>query len=450
MLLDALENRLLDASLGRFGWSGKPSTLHFGLLTAGPQNDAGLNAVEVSRTGTGYARVPLQVASGSWTADDVTGDLVNAAALNWPLAGADWGSVTHIGIYSAATGGTLFGAVELSQPETIARFNTFSIPAGQVALRLRGALSVPHRLDLWNWFARGTALPAVPRVFFALGNGVIDSGLVGELDNTYGYERTAINNSQANFPAASAGRKNLSTTQLSRLASTAPSMPWPQASHIGIYDRKGVSVVNAIGPTANTLVTLDDHFFANSNRIVFLRQDNAVTATNGITPHLIYFVREATPLTYRISATDGGAAVTLTATSGTPFTTISALRAFLVSDSTINSSAAVSGDAFIPFTAPVPLAVGDRVHFNASSAPTNFTNNRVLWVVGRVGDGVALSETEGGAALSPGSTGSGIVLRKIETGRLLYSAQLATPLLVSPGASAIFPGGEGGLDFTLD
>jgi|GEM_PF-5479397 len=448
MLTDTLENRLLDASLGRFGWSGKPSTLFLGLLTNGPENDAGLNAVEVSRTGTAYTRVGVPVASDSWTPDPVTGDLTNAAILSWPLASGDWGTVTHVGLYAQATGGTLLGAIALPQPETVSRFNEFSIPAERLTLRMRGSISVLHRLELWNWLARGLAITPATRLFFGLGTGVIDTTLVGEPDNTHGYERLMVNNSQANFPAAVGGTKSLSTTSTSLPANVSPAIDWPQVSHIGIYDAAGPRTVNSIA--SNICTCINDHFFQDTNRIVFLNGANNATAGLGVTPQLIYFVRDRTAKGFRIATTSGGAAVTLTATAAGAFTANNALRAFLVSNTAINSAAAVSGNAYIRCDAPHGLSIGDRVHFAASSAPTGFTTNRVLFVVDVVGDTVALAETEGGTAIVPSSTGSGIVLRKLETGRLLYSAQLATPLQILAGESVIFPGGSGGLDFSLD
>jgi hypothetical protein len=448
MLTDTLENRLLDASLGRFGWSGKPSNLYLALLTQGPNTDAGGNAIEVSRTGTAYARVAVPVASNSWLPDATTGDLTNAGMLTWPLVSGDWGDVSHVGIYSQATGGTLFGAVALPQTETILKFNSFSIPPERLTLRMRGATSILHRLELWNWLARGIAIPSVPRLFFALGTGVLDANLVGEPDTVHGYERCMIANSQSNFPAAAAGTKSLAQTYTSIAASSSPSIDWPQASHLAIFDAAGPRNVNSIA--SNTCSCQFEHYFANTNRIVFLNGANDATAALGVTPQSIYFVRDKTATGFKIATTAGGAAVTLTSTLANTFTVNNSLRAFLVSDTAINSAAAITGDAYIPCDAPHGLVIGDRVHFAASSAPTNFTTNRVLWVVDVLNDTVALSETEGGTAIVPGSAGSGIVLRKLMRGRMLYAAQLATPLQILAGESVIYPGGSGGLDFTLD
>lgn len=102
---DFLENKLLDYYLRAKNWDGTanatvPGTLYVALFTATP-NDAG-GGTEVS--GGSYARVG--VATSGWNAS--SGGLVdNIAAINFGTASANWGTVTHVGLYDASTGGNL-------------------------------------------------------------------------------------------------------------------------------------------------------------------------------------------------------------------------------------------------------------------------------------------------------------------------------------------------------
>lgn len=84
--------------------------LYVSLHTADP-TDAGTGA-EV--TGGSYARVAVQPADGNWTGASATdGNTDNAAAITFPAPTANWGVVTHFGIWDRLTGGNLitFGAI---------------------------------------------------------------------------------------------------------------------------------------------------------------------------------------------------------------------------------------------------------------------------------------------------------------------------------------------------
>jgi len=87
--------------------------------------DAG-GGTEVS--GGGYARqlVGLSAASG------VGGLTSNAADIIFPTATADWGTVTHIAIMDAATGGNMIMHSPLDASKTIATGDTFKINATEL------------------------------------------------------------------------------------------------------------------------------------------------------------------------------------------------------------------------------------------------------------------------------------------------------------------------------
>ena len=86
----------------------KPTTLYVGLITTVTSGETG-SVTEVSPTATGYARVARNALDANWV-DSATlndGTTSNVAIIQFPAATADWGTVTHFGIWDAATAGNL-------------------------------------------------------------------------------------------------------------------------------------------------------------------------------------------------------------------------------------------------------------------------------------------------------------------------------------------------------
>jgi hypothetical protein len=100
----------------RTGSFTKPSALYVALFTAAP-NDAG-GGTEVS--GGSYARVQRDPADANWTGASATNGLTdNAAAITFPTPSANWGTVTHWGIFDASSGGNLLFHGALAVAKTI-------------------------------------------------------------------------------------------------------------------------------------------------------------------------------------------------------------------------------------------------------------------------------------------------------------------------------------------
>lgn len=120
-----LENKLVDLILRGQAFSA-PANVYVGLFTTDP-TDAG-GGTEVS--GGSYARVALSGALASWagtqsagstSASSGTGGVTsNNAAITWAAAPtANWGTVTHFGIFDAATTGNLLIHGALTASKTI-------------------------------------------------------------------------------------------------------------------------------------------------------------------------------------------------------------------------------------------------------------------------------------------------------------------------------------------
>lgn len=122
-MTDYLENKIIDWLLRATSYT-PPATLYVGLLTAAPSDSAA--GTEVS--GGSYARVAVTSATTAWnnTQGNTTGASTggdgtseNAAAITFPAPTANWGTVTHFGIYDAASGGNLLIWAALTTSKTI-------------------------------------------------------------------------------------------------------------------------------------------------------------------------------------------------------------------------------------------------------------------------------------------------------------------------------------------
>jgi hypothetical protein len=108
---DYLENLVID-HLFRTRTFAKPTALYLALFTSAPSDSGGGTEV----TGGSYARVNLAPLDTNWNATQggtsgnssgVTGQTANAVAITYPAPTANWGTVTHFGIFDAASGGNL-------------------------------------------------------------------------------------------------------------------------------------------------------------------------------------------------------------------------------------------------------------------------------------------------------------------------------------------------------
>lgn len=129
---DFLENKLIDflfraQALGITGATAAagtgPATLYYALLTAAPSDTGGGTEV----TGGSYARVAVtsslanmagtQAAASTTASSGTTGTTSNNAAITFPAPSANWGVVTHFGVYDASTSGNLlfYGALTASK-----------------------------------------------------------------------------------------------------------------------------------------------------------------------------------------------------------------------------------------------------------------------------------------------------------------------------------------------
>jgi len=125
---DYTENKVLELIVGKTAFS--TPTAYIAASTADP-TDAGSGIAEP--IGNGYARVST---SGIDWNNASNGSITNANSFSFPEATGSWGTITHLAIYDAASGGNMLahGALDLAQ--TIAAGEVLRVPAGSFTITL--------------------------------------------------------------------------------------------------------------------------------------------------------------------------------------------------------------------------------------------------------------------------------------------------------------------------
>lgn len=121
---DYLENKVLLHVFGASAYSA-PGTLYLALYTSDPGDDN--SGTECS--GTSYAR---QTITFSVVADTAS----NNAAVEFPTAGSNWGTITHVGILDALTSGNLLAHGALTASKVVNSGDVFRVPSGDLDITL--------------------------------------------------------------------------------------------------------------------------------------------------------------------------------------------------------------------------------------------------------------------------------------------------------------------------
>ena len=105
----------------------RPSAFYIALFTSNPAEDA--SGTEVSTSGTAYARQ-----SATFTVSGNTAS--NSAAIEFPTATASYGTVTHIGVYDAASAGNLIAYAALTTSKAIDTGDVMRLPASDLDITM--------------------------------------------------------------------------------------------------------------------------------------------------------------------------------------------------------------------------------------------------------------------------------------------------------------------------
>ena len=105
----------------------RPTAWHLALFTSNPADDA--SGTEVSTSGTAYARQAATFTVSGNTAS-------NSGAIEFPTATASFGTVSHVGVFDAATSGNLIAYAALTSSKAIDTGDVFRVPAGDLDITL--------------------------------------------------------------------------------------------------------------------------------------------------------------------------------------------------------------------------------------------------------------------------------------------------------------------------
>ena len=123
---DYLEDALLKHVFTNTAYT-SPTTVYAALFTVAPSDTGG--GTEVS--GGAYARQSMAFSVSG------TGTLAtNSAAVEYPTATADYGTVVAVGIFDAATSGNLLAYANLTVSKTVSSGDVFRFNAGDVDITL--------------------------------------------------------------------------------------------------------------------------------------------------------------------------------------------------------------------------------------------------------------------------------------------------------------------------
>lgn len=120
-----LEDALINGTLRATTYTA-PTTVYVGLYTSDPMDDN--SGTEVS--GGSYSRTSVTFGAPS------NGVTTNSAAVEFPQATADWGTVGWIGILDASTSGNLLYHTPLDISKVISSGDIFKIAIGSLSVTL--------------------------------------------------------------------------------------------------------------------------------------------------------------------------------------------------------------------------------------------------------------------------------------------------------------------------
>ena len=128
---DFLEQRLLNV-IFRTQVAYKPTAIYIALFTAAPDDTGGGTEV----TGGSYARQQVSQADAEWNAPGAAGLIDNVNDITFPVATANWGTVTHMAIFDAVTAGNLLFHRALTASKVVNTDDTFKFAAGDLDITL--------------------------------------------------------------------------------------------------------------------------------------------------------------------------------------------------------------------------------------------------------------------------------------------------------------------------
>ncbi len=228
-----------------------PATIYASLFLDFDEDEPGDDTTEVAIDG--FTRVPI--AFGAATARTIT----SSTSVIFPVASEATASITHIGLYDAATDGNLLAWDARSSPGIVPEGEQFVIGSGQVTIGCAGGLADAQATALLDHLFRAQAYTPATSLYLAALNGYVSDSSLTEVANSNSYARLGIS-----FPAPTAGR----SSNAAPWSFATPSGSWGTVAYAGIYSSGtyGGGSLIARGALTNSKVI-------NTGRILYFEAD---------------------------------------------------------------------------------------------------------------------------------------------------------------------------------
>jgi hypothetical protein len=120
-----LENKLLNHVFKNTAYT-PPTSIYMALFTSDPGEDG--TGTEV--TGGAYARKAATFNTAT------SGSIITSSDITYDIATANWGTITHVALYDAVTGGNILVSGTLTTAKTINTGDQLKINAGDITIYL--------------------------------------------------------------------------------------------------------------------------------------------------------------------------------------------------------------------------------------------------------------------------------------------------------------------------
>jgi len=128
---DFLEAAILNHFFRNTDIGAPPANVYIALYTTATDDASGGTEV----TGGSYARAAVST-TGGWSAPGVAGLTDNVADIVFATASANWGTITHVAVYDAVTGGNRLFHGALTASKVVNSGDIFKFLAGALDITL--------------------------------------------------------------------------------------------------------------------------------------------------------------------------------------------------------------------------------------------------------------------------------------------------------------------------
>lgn len=115
------------------GTATRPTAWYVGLYTSNPADDN--SGTELTIGTNGYTRESATF--GAAQADGTKHSVTNSADITFgPASGGNWGTISHVAVFDASTGGNMLAYATLDTPKVVSDGDTFVIQASNLTISL--------------------------------------------------------------------------------------------------------------------------------------------------------------------------------------------------------------------------------------------------------------------------------------------------------------------------